>query len=321
MNALLAALGEAMRRREFVTLLGGAAVTYPLAVRAQKSDQLRRVAVLGTTPALWGVWVAGFAERLRELGWIEEPRSSTAGRKDAQNASPKPRPISCGRNPTRSSPMAAQSRRSSRRRLQSRSFLPSRSIPSASDLVDNLSHPGGNVTGLSVQQNDTTGKRLELLHDIVPGLRRLAIMFDGGYRASIEENGQVQAMARTLGLEAAAHEIRRAEDIAPVFDALKGHADALYVVANALTASNDTPIVTLALHARSPTIFNSADFVRAGGLISYGADYPALFRRAADYVDNSARDQAWRSSRGAADQIRSRRQPQDGQGSGPHDSA
>ena len=82
---------------------------------------------------------------------------------------------------------------------------------------------------------------------------------------------------------------RRAEDIAPVFDALKGQADALYVVANALTASNDTPIVTPALHARLPTIFNSAEFVRAGGLISYGADYPALFRRAADYVDKILR--------------------------------
>jgi putative tryptophan/tyrosine transport system substrate-binding protein len=127
------------------------------------------------------------------------------------------------------------------------------------------------------------------LHDIVPGLRRLAVMFDGGYRASVEENGQVAAMARTLGLEAAAHEIRRAEDIAPVFDAVKGQADALYVIQNALIGTNRRPIVMLALRAQLPTIFSGAEFVRAGGLISYGPSYQALFRRAADYVDKILR--------------------------------
>jgi putative tryptophan/tyrosine transport system substrate-binding protein len=279
-----------MRRRAFIALLGGAA-SWPLVARAQPSNQVRRVAVLGPTPALWGVWVAGFAERLRELGWIEERtiaieyrwsegRSERVAEAAADFVRQKPDAIvtyggavPAFKQATTSIPIV----------------FAIANHPLGFGLVDNLSHPGGNVTGLSVQQNDTTGKRLELLHDIVPGLRRLAVMFDGGYRTSIEENGQVQAMARTLGLEAAAHEIRRAEDIAPVFDALKGQADALYVVANALTASNDTPIVTLALRARLPTIFNSAEFVRAGGLISYGADYPALFRRAADFVDKILR--------------------------------
>ena len=280
-----------MQRRAFITLLGGAAFAYPFAARAQPSDQVRRVAVLGPTPAVWGVWVAGFAERLRELGWIKERTIAIEYR------------WSEGR-PERVAEAAADFVRQKPDLIvtyggavptfkQATTSIPIVFViavdPLGIGLVDNLSHPGGNVTGLSVQQNDTTGKRLEFLHDIVPGLRRLAVMFDGGYRASIAENGQVQAMARTLGLEASAHEIRRAEDIAPVFDALKGHADALYVVENALTASNDTPIVTLALHARLPTIFNSAEFVRAGGLISYGPDYPALFRRAADYVDKILR--------------------------------
>jgi putative tryptophan/tyrosine transport system substrate-binding protein len=280
-----------MQRRAFITLLGGAAFGYPFAARAQPSDQVRRVAVLGPTPAVWGVWVAGFAERLRELGWIKERTIAIEYR------------WSEGR-PERVAEAAADFVRQKPDLIvtyggavpafkQATTSIPIVFViavdPLGIGLVDNLSHPGGNVTGLSVQQNDTTGKRLEFLHDIVPGLRRLAVMFDGGYRASIAENGQVQAMARTLGLEASAHEIRRAEDIAPVFDALKGQADALYVVENALIASNDTPIVTLALHARLPTIFNSAEFVRAGGLISYGPDYPALFRRAADYVDKILR--------------------------------
>jgi putative ABC transport system substrate-binding protein len=139
-----------------------------------------------------------------------------------------------------------------------------------------------------MQQNETTSKRLEILREVVPGLRPLAIMFDGGYRASVGENGEVQDMARSLGLEAAPHEIRRREDIAPLFDVLKG-ADALYVVENALTIANRMSIVTLALSARLPTIYTNAENVRAGGLISYGPNVPELFRRAADYVDKILR--------------------------------
>jgi putative ABC transport system substrate-binding protein len=142
---------------------------------------------------------------------------------------------------------------------------------------------------LSLQQSDIAGKRLELLRQLVPGLRRLAIMFDAGYPGAVLERGEVQAAARTLGLEVAPHEIRRAEDIAPVFDALRGQADALYIVQNALLGINGARIAVLALNMRLPTSFASGDFVRAGGLMSYGADIPALFGRAADYVDKILR--------------------------------
>jgi putative tryptophan/tyrosine transport system substrate-binding protein len=161
--------------------------------------------------------------------------------------------------------------------------------PLGAGLVQDLSRPGGNVTGLSLQQTDTSGKRLEVLGEVVPSLHRLAIMFDGGYRASVGENDAVQGMARKLGLEAAPYEIRRPDDIAGVFDALKGRVDALYVVGNALTETNVASIVTLALGAQLPTSLTSAESVRAGGLMSYGPDYPAIFRRAADYVDKIRR--------------------------------
>jgi putative tryptophan/tyrosine transport system substrate-binding protein len=274
-----------------VTLLGGAAVAYPLAARAQPSDQLRRVAVLGDTPSVWGVWLAGFVERMRELGWIEERTIALEYRWSEGRSE---RVAEAAVDFVRQKPDAIVTYGGAvpafKQATTSIPIVFAIAVdPLGIGLVDNLSRPGGNVTGLSIQQNDTTGKRLELLHDIVPGLRRLAIMFDGGYRASVGENGQVQAMARTLGFEAAAYEIRRAEDIAPVFDALKGQADALYVAENALTATNRRTIVTLALRAQLPTIFTGADFVRAGGLISYGPDYPALFRRAADYVDKILR--------------------------------
>ena len=92
--------------------------------------------------------------------------------------------------------------------------------PVGSGFVESLARPGGNVTGMSLQETDIAGKRLELLREVVPNLRRLAIMFNAGYPATVRETGEVQAAARTLGLEVAPHEIRRAEDIAPVFEAL-----------------------------------------------------------------------------------------------------
>jgi putative tryptophan/tyrosine transport system substrate-binding protein len=140
-------------------------------------------------------------------------------------------------------------------------------------LVASLSRPGGNVTGLSLQVNDFAGKRLELLREVVPRLHRLAIMTDVGYPASALESGSVQTTARTLGLEVTPYEIRRAEDIAPVFEALKSNADAVYVVESALVLANANRIITLALRERLPTIFNTRDVVRVGGLMSYGPDY------------------------------------------------
>ena len=132
-------------------------------------------------------------------------------------------------------------------------------------------------------------RRLELFREVVPGLHRLAIMFDAGYPAAMREMGEVQSAARTLGLEVARREIRRAEDIAPAFDALKGQADALYVVDDALVLANSKQIITLALSARLSTIFDIPEYVKAGGLMSYGPSFPALFQRAADFVDKILR--------------------------------
>ena len=162
------------------------------------------------------------------------------------------------------------------------------SDPVGGGLVASLSRPGGNVTGLSLQAPETAGKRLELLRQLVPSLRRLAILFDASYPADVLEKDNVQAMARNLGLEVEPHgtPTRRAEDIAPVFDALRGKADALYVVAN---AANGARIATLALNMRLPTIFEHVSAVRGGGLMSYGADLTDLFRRAANFVDKILR--------------------------------
>jgi len=161
--------------------------------------------------------------------------------------------------------------------------------PVGSGLVASLARPGGNVTGLSLQQTDAGGKRLELLREVVPGLRRLAIMGNVGYSGSVLEMSEVQETAHTLGLEVTRSEIRRAEDIAAAVEALKGRADALYVVGDSLVIDNRIRINTLALGARLPTMYIAKEYVEAGGLMSYGPNFPDLFRRAADYVDKILR--------------------------------
>src|SRR5262249_48697459 len=119
--------------------------------------------------------------------------------------------------------------------------------------------------------------------------RRLGILVNVGHSGAVLEMGEVQAAARTLGLEVVMSEIRRAEDIAPAFDALKGRADALYVCTEPLVSTNRIRISTLALAARLPTVYGQRDYIETGGLISYGANYADLYRRAADHVDKILR--------------------------------
>jgi putative tryptophan/tyrosine transport system substrate-binding protein len=161
--------------------------------------------------------------------------------------------------------------------------------PIGTGLVASLARPGGNVTGLSNQATDLAAKRIELLREIVPHLRRLAVLANVGYPAAALEMDEVQAAARTLGLEVVAFEVRGAKDIAPSFEALKGQAEALFLVGDPLMTANRNRINTLALAARLPTIYVQREYVDAGGLISYGANFPDLFRRAAELVDKILR--------------------------------
>jgi putative ABC transport system substrate-binding protein len=161
--------------------------------------------------------------------------------------------------------------------------------PVGTGLVASLAHPAGNVTGLSNQQTDLAGKRLELLREVVPGLRRLAILANVGAPFAVLEVAEAHAAAVTLGLEVAPLEIRRAEDIASAFETIKGRADALYVVGDALVNINRLRINTFALAARLPTMHVDRALVEAAGLMSYGPNFSDFFRRAADYVDKILR--------------------------------
>jgi putative ABC transport system substrate-binding protein len=156
--------------------------------------------------------------------------------------------------------------------------------PVRSGLVSSLAKPGGNVTGLSLQAANLAGKRLEILRELIPQLRRLAIIFNGGNDQTMLEMSDTKAAARELKLDVAPLEIRRMQDIAPVFETLNSQADALYVVVDQLVVTNFNRILTFALSTRLPMIYSARDFVRSGGLMSYGPSYVDLFRRAADYL-------------------------------------
>ena len=237
-------------------------------------------------------WVAAFVQRLRELGWIEG-RTVAIEYRWAEGRSERFAEIAAEFVRLKVDVIVTAGTAAVVAAKQATSVIPivfaAAGDPVGTGLVASLARPGGNVTGLSIQATDLAGKRLELLREVVPGLRRLAIMANVGNPAAVLEMGEVQAAARTLGLEVVTLEIRRAEDIAPAFEALKGRADALYVVGDPLVNTNRVRINTLALAARLPTMYGSREYVEAGGLMSYGANFPDLFRRAADYVDKILR--------------------------------
>jgi putative tryptophan/tyrosine transport system substrate-binding protein len=281
-----------MRRREFITLLGGAAAAWPLAGSAQQAGKLPTIGYLGSgTSATQGQWTAAFVQGLRDLGWIEGRTVAieyrwAEGRHEryAEIAAEFVRrkvdvivaigtAVVAAKEATSVVPIV----------------FPVAADPVGSGLVASLARPGGNVTGLSVQFTDLAGKRVELLREVAPGLRRLAIMVNVDDPGAALDMREVQATARTLGLDVVTLEIRRAEDIAPAFDALKGRADALYVCGDALVNTNRIRINTLAVGARLPTMHGFREYVEAGGLMSYGPDFSDLFRRAAEFVDKILR--------------------------------
>jgi putative ABC transport system substrate-binding protein len=276
-----------IRRREFISLVGGAAVAWPVAARAQQAA-MPVVGFLGeSTPADLSSRTAAFVLRLRELGWIEgrtvqiEYRWAEELRGRFAEIAAEFVRLKVDIIVTFGGAVPALKQAT----LVIPIVFTIDADPVGRGLVASLARPGGNVTGLSAQTVDAVGKRLELLRAVFPSFRRLAVLANIGFAGAVQETGEIQEVGYRLGLDVATSEIRRAEDIGPAVDTLKGRADALYVCGDALTFTNRINISTLALGARLPTIYANRDFVVAGGLMSFGPNFPDLYRRAADYVD------------------------------------
>jgi putative ABC transport system substrate-binding protein len=279
-----------MKRREFIAALGGAAV-WPAAARAQPA-KLPTVGFLipGTPASSFGPRVAACTQRLRELGWIEgrtiaiEYRWTEPQRFDEianEFVRLKVDIIFTAGTP----PAIAAQKATSKIPI----VFVAAGDPVGTGLVASLARPGGNITGWSNQTRDLAGKRLELLREIVPDLRKLAILVRTENVSAVSETREVRAAAETIGIQVVPLEIRGANDIAPALDALKARADALYVVVDSLVTVHAVRINAIALGASVPTMHGARELVAAGGLMSYGADFPDLWRRSAEHIDKILR--------------------------------
>jgi putative ABC transport system substrate-binding protein len=280
-----------VKRRAFISLLGGAAAAWPAVARAQQPGKLPTIGFLGADASAFSAWSTAFVAHLRELGWVENRNVAIEYR------------WSEGRT-ERYAEIAAEFVRlkvdvivtvgsavpTVRQVTSTIPIVFAVAIdPVGNGLVESLAKPGGNVTGLSLQAANLAGKRIELLREIVPQLRRLAVIFNVGNAQPVLEMRETEAAALALGIEVVPIEIRRVEDFSPAFQVMKANADALYIAIDQLMVANLMRILTLALGARLPTIFSTRDFVRGGGFLSYGPSYTERFQRAADYVDKILR--------------------------------
>jgi putative ABC transport system substrate-binding protein len=231
-------------------------------------------------------------QRLRDLGWIDG-RTVTIEYRWAEGRSSRAAEIAAEFVRLKVDVIVTYSTSSVLAAKQATSVIPivfaAASDPVGAGLVARLARPEGNVTGLSSQQIDNAGKRLELLREVVPGLRRLAILANVGNPAAALEMGEAKVAARSIGLEVTTIEIRRGEDIAPGFEALMGKAEALYVCTDPLVLTNRARIQTSAMGARLPTVYNSREYVETGGLMSYGPNFLDQWRRTAEIVDKILR--------------------------------
>ena len=232
-----------MRRREFITLVGGAVAARAIPARAQQSA-MPVIGFLGaSTPSSWTAWTRAFVQGLRELGWVEgrtvriEYRWAEGQRQRYAEIAAEFVRLKVDVILTVGSAVPAAK--------QATATIPivfALAVdPIASGLVASLARPGGNVTGFSAQSIDLTGKRIEILRELLPDLRRLAVIFDAGYSAAVLEKDEVQSLARKLGIEVDVLAIRRANDIAPAFETLKSGTQALYVCPGALVKCQPQP--------------------------------------------------------------------------------
>ena len=281
-----------MKRRDFITLLGGAVMSWPLAAPAQQGERMRRIGVLlpaAADDAEFQAWVGAFLQGLAVLGWTIgrnvriDTRWATANaaeirRHAAELAALAPDVILAHGDSTAGAMLQAT------RTVPI--VFPVVGDPVAAGHVDSLARPGGNATGFLSFEYSLGGKWLELLKQIVPGVTRAAVLRDSANPSGTGQFGAIQAVAPSLGVEVSPINVRDVPEMERAITALaRGPNGGLIVVASALGIVHRALIIELAARHRLPAIYAFRIFVAAGGLISYGPDLPDQYRRTASYVD------------------------------------
>jgi putative ABC transport system substrate-binding protein len=284
-----------MRRRKFMSLLGGAAATWPLAARAQPSGKLRTIGFLGagaSSASAEGPRLTGFVQRLRELGWIDG-RNLTIEFRWAEGHTARHVDIAGEFVRLKVDVIMTYSASAVLAAKQATSTIPivfaGGYDPVGMGLVASLAHPGGNVTGISNQSADIAGKRLELLRETIPALSHVGLLANVKAPNALLEIAEVRSAAQALGIGLVELQIQRAEEITPAIKALDGRAQALYVVLDPVVNNHRVRIIILALGARLPTLVPFREYVEVGGLMCYAPNQSELFRRSAEIIDKVLR--------------------------------
>jgi putative ABC transport system substrate-binding protein len=278
-----------MRRREFITLLGGAAAAWPLAARAQQAGKIRTIGLLSPASRSPSTGSTALFDALAELGWIEG-KNVVFERRYAENRLERLPELAAELVRLNVDVIVAIGTLGPLAAKRATSTIPivmtAAGDPLGTGLVASLARPGGNVTGMSLMAPDLGGKRLELLRELLPGLARVAVLWNAAnpYPAIVFK--ETQAAGRTLGIEVQSLEVRGPDDFDGAFDtARKQRPDALITVEDPLTFSHQKRIADFATGQQLPSLYGLREFVSAGGLMSYGANNADLFRRAAGYID------------------------------------
>ena len=279
-----------MKRREFITLLGGAAAAWPLVAHAQQAAKIPRIGLLSPFfPANTAIWHKAFLRGLRDLGWVDGKNIAieyryAEGRNDhlpgliADLARLKVDIIVttvtidtlAAKNAANAIPIV----------------MVAAGDPVATGIVASLARPGGNITGLSQMATDLTGKRLELLKEIAPNISSMAVLLNPDNPISRLSGNEIDLPARKMKVEVHLLEVRSIGDLNKAFQqAAKARMDALAIMPDPVFVTNLKRIADFAIQNRLPSMFHLREFADVGGLMSYGVDRTDLFRRAAIFVD------------------------------------
>lgn len=278
-----------MRRRDFLVTAGGIAAA-PFAVRAQQTAKLPIVGFMGAaTPSAWSPWTSAFTRRMEELGWVDG-KTVRIEYRWAEGSEERYDQIAAEFVRLGVNVLVAVGGDAARKATSKTPIVVAlMSDPVGTGLVSSLARPGGNLTGMSIQSTDLAGKRIELLKEAIPALKRFAILAYVDYAGTLRDVEAIHVVSKSIDVEAVTLPIHRANDIEPAFAALDPQMQAMYVPPNILVNTNRLRINELARQRRLPTLHGFREYVDSGGLMSYGPNTTSLFRRAAEYVDKILR--------------------------------